>query len=199
VTSGNGKPEGRPSGAPPLPTVDELRGILLALNLDPNETAGDDLPVERQQSRLAALAATLLLAQLNNHLAVVDRMTADERYDLSVGPLVMMTDGDGISCLAFADLLLQWAGHLLGEVTSNDPDGTASPRLAMIEAIAAVLTLIEGYALAMGRPGFVIDDKVWHVSNAGELVNAAQHLMAAVQAICRLAGIGIADLLEPGE
>ena len=110
-----------------LPSVSKLREIvrLLAFNTDQIPLQG--MTTDRQRTALAATAATVLLAKLNNHLLDVDQLNEAERYMLSTSPVADVTSGDGPAGLAFAAYLLLWAGDVITEVTRNDTTGHHTP------------------------------------------------------------------------
>jgi hypothetical protein len=84
------------------PPVSELREVLRLLGFGTDQIPLQGMTTERQQTALAATAATVLLAKLNNHLLEVDQLNEAERYMLSTSPVADVTSGDGPASLAFA-------------------------------------------------------------------------------------------------
>jgi hypothetical protein len=70
-----------------LPPVSKLREMLRLLAFDTRHIPLQGMMTDRQQTALAATAATVLLTKLNNHILTTDQLTATERYMLSVSPV----------------------------------------------------------------------------------------------------------------
>lgn len=57
-----------------LPSVSKLREIVRLLAFDTDQIPLQGMTTDRQRTALAATAATVLLAKLNNHLLDVDQL-----------------------------------------------------------------------------------------------------------------------------
>jgi hypothetical protein len=173
-----------------LPPVSELREIVRLLGFDTRQIPLQGMTTDRQQTALAATAATVLLAKLNNHLLDVDQLNEAERYMLSTSPVADVTSGDGPAGLAFAAYLLHWAGDVIAEVTRKDTTGHYTPGPAIRELLAAVALLLETYQRAHEIPGIELGGTVYLPVEAPEVHSALEHLRKAAAVIERLAGGG---------
>ena len=173
-----------------LPPVSKLREMLRLLAFDTSHIPLQGMTTDRQQTALAATAATVLLAKLNNHTLSVDKLSSTERYMLHVSPVSDVTGGDGPAGLAFAAFLLHWANDLLSEITRDDATGHHTPGPAIRELLAAALELLDTYQRAHEAPGFEVDGTVYLSVQAPEIRSALEHLANAAAAVERLTGAG---------
>lgn len=168
------------------PTVSNLRRAIQALNLpvDPKSIGLSNMTPERQQTVMLALLMSFAAAHLNNHSLTADQVTAEERYMLNVSALGEATGGDATSNMGIALFYLNIIHDIVAE-TGRDSNAGNSPAPTILALIDSLSSLLVSWADATESEGFVLDGRIYHVSQPdfGEVYEGLRRAVESLQAL----------------